>query len=426
MNGQFLWANGSRVYATTNAFNFPGQSAFRGNEAIAVARLDKPTPSSVQLKSSWMPPVLVSTRQSSTTHEDKAQIWVDNAQSSPFFGNAYVCQTQYKDNPGHAQPMMVGTSTDGGDVWRVRQLTAADANGHGSDKWGPAGCTIRTDSRGVVYVFTELPANPDLSGLPQPADQVLFKSFDGGKSWPKGRVIMSTTNPCHFIDPLSSRCVIDGYTGARTDISAAPAVDIANGAPTGGDATNLIIDAWSDASAGLNNEQARVSWSADRGNSWHAPVAVQLPGDRPLYAAPAISPAGDRAYVVYEAVTSPWRGSDMDSPRPYHGVFLTAPVGPGGPGAWTTLYNGPFGDLRSTYQARLREERVGDYIYAAASRDYGAGVWIDARDAAVCQAIQAWRGQSLAAGAPVIPAPWPLADCPPTWGNTDVWAATTG
>ena len=29
-------------------------------------------------------------------------------------------------------------------------------------------------------------------------------------------------------------------------------------------------------------------------------------------------------------------------------------------------------------------------------------------------------------GAPVIPAPWPLADCPATWGNMDVWAATTG
>jgi hypothetical protein len=140
-----------------------------------------------------------------------------------------------------------------------------------------------------------------------------------------------------------------------------------------------------------------------------------------------VSPAGDRAYVVYEAVTSPWRGSDMTSSRPYHGVFLTAPLSANGPGSWTTLYNGQLGDLRATYPGHhLNQERIGDYVYAAASRSYGVGVWLDARNAAVCSAIQSWRAQSVAAGAPVIPAPWPLSDCPATWGNTDIWAATTG
>jgi hypothetical protein len=116
--------------------------------------------------------------------------------------------------------------------------------------------------------------------------------------------------------------------------------------------------------------------------SWHGPTPVSLPGDRPIYAAPAISPGGDRAYVVYEAVTSPWRGDDVSSPRPYHGVFLSAPVDADGPGTWAPLYDGPFGDLRASYPGhRLREERIGDYVYAAASRDYGVGVWLDARNA---------------------------------------------
>jgi hypothetical protein len=220
---------------------------------------------------------------------------------------------------------------------------------------------------------------------------------------------------------------MDGYTGARTNLAPMVSADIANGAPTGADATDLIVTAWSDGGSGINREQTRVSWSHDRGKSWHAPVAASLPGDRPLYSAITISPSGDRAYVVYEALTSPWRGADMDSPRSYHGVFLTAPVGADGPGPWTPLYEGPSGDLRGTYPGhRLLDERVGDYVYAAASRDYGVGVWIDARDAGVCPAIQTWRGQSLAAGAAVIPAPWPIADCPPTFGNSDIWAATTG
>jgi hypothetical protein len=146
-----------------------------------------------------------------------------------------------------------------------------------------------------------------------------------------------------------------------------------------------------------------------------------------MYAAPAISPSGDRVYVVYEAVTSPWAGDDVATPRPWHGVFLSAPVGPSGPGVWTTEYNGPLADLRSSFPGhRFREERVGDYVYAAASRDYGVGLWIDVRNAAVCPAIQDWRAQSLSAGHIVTPAPWPLTDCPATWGNMDVWAATTG
>ena len=91
------------------------------------------------------------------------------------------------------------------------------------------------------------------------------------------------------------------------------------------------------------------------------------------------------------------------------------------------MYDGPPADLRSSFPGhRFREERVGDYVYAAASRDYGVGLWIDVRNADVCPAIQDWRAESLAAGAPVIPAPWPLTDCPAAWGNMDVWAATTG
>jgi hypothetical protein len=220
---------------------------------------------------------------------------------------------------------------------------------------------------------------------------------------------------------------MDGQTGARTDIASAPAVDIANGAPSGADATDLIVDAWTDSRLGINHEQALVSTSRDGGQTWSAPNAVSAPGDRPIYAAPAISPNGDRAYVAYEAVTSPWAGNDLFSPRPYHGVFVTAPVTVAGPAGWTSVYDGPLGDLRATYPGhRLEQERIGDYLYAAASRDYGVGVWIDARNAELCPAIQDWRAQSLAAGEPVFPAPWPLADCPATFGNTDVWSVTTG
>ncbi len=431
VNGRFSWANGSRVYVANLVSDFPDASTLRGYGGVGISRLDSPTPSRVERKSSWLPPVVVEDSRSAA-FIDKEQLWVDNAASSPFFGNAYMCFSEATGNQpiNYPFPMFAATSTDGGSSWKWKRI----ARGGDPDVGNPGyvGCTIRTDSHGVVYLFAVRYKDPDLSKLPLNGEHVVFKSFDGGKNWTGPGRLFSVTAQCHFIDPVSGRCVMDGYAGARVGAnSAAPAVDIANGAPSGLGATDLIIDAWGDATAGLNNEQARISWSSNGGRSWATPVAVSLPGDRPLYAAPAISPVGDRAYVVYEAVRSPWRGSDMSSPRPYHGVLLTAPVSAGGsgdePGPWTTAYNGPDGDLRASFPGHtLAQERVGDYVYAAASRDYGVGVWIDARDAAVCPAVQTWRGQSIAAGEPVIPAPWPLADCPSTFGNTDVWAATTG
>jgi hypothetical protein len=432
VNGTFSWDNGSRVYYANLAANFPGKRGIpRGYEAVAVSRLDNPSPSSVLGKHSWMPPVVVTAQQSNTAFTDKEQIWADNAASSPFFGRAYICFAEFRSNGRHnpgteIAPLTVSVSKDGGDTWTTKQIQAADAGGHGQGGFGSSGCTVRTDSHGVVYVFAEQFENPLQSGLPTHGTHVMFKSFDGGFHWTKAQKIQRTTDPCFFQDPLSGRCVMDGYTGARTDLAAAPSVDIANGAPTGEDATDFIVDAWADATGGLNNEDTKVMWSSDGGASWSVPASVSIPGDRPIYAAPAVSPSGDRLYVVYEAVTSPWRGDDVTSPRPYHGVFRSAPISGSAPGAWVTEYNGPLGDIRSSFPGhRLREERIGDYVYAAASRDYGVGLWMDARNADVCPAVQDWRADSLAAGQIVIPAPWPTEQCP-TFGNLDVWAATTG
>ncbi len=294
VNGQFSWSNGSRVYYVNLAANFPGSTAIpRGYEAVAVSRLDDPTPTSVLDKNSWKLPVIVTEQQSNTAFTDKEQVWADNAASSPFFGRAYICFAEFRSNGLHLPgseiaPLTVAVSADGGDTWRTSQIQPANANGHGNGGFGSSGCTIRTDSHGVAYLFAEMFENPDLSGLPTHGTHVMFKSFDGGAHWTKAQAVVQTTDPCFFIDPLSGRCVMDGYTGARTDLSAAPSADIANGAPTGADATNLIVDAWADATGGLNHEDAKLVWSSDGGSTWSTPASVSLPGDRPIYAAPAI------------------------------------------------------------------------------------------------------------------------------------------
>jgi hypothetical protein len=427
----FSWANGSRVYYGTLVRNFGPTAVFKGYGALAVSRLDDPTPARVAQKSSWLRPVVANTRLSSTVFEDKEQIWADNASSSAFFGRVYMCHTQYRGaslfpQANEPAPLEVTTSADGGATWRTKQLVPATTGGRGPTEFGLSGCTVRTTSTGDVYVFAEMFQNPSLSGLPTHGAHVMFVSHNGGATWSRMRILFRVTDLCSFIDPVEGRCVMDGYAGARTDLSAGPSVDIANGAPTGRDATNEIVDSWADGGAGLNQERTMLAWSTN-GTSWHAPVALSLAGDRPIYAAPGISPNGNRVYVVYEAVRSPWRGTDMTSPRPYRGVFRSASVGASGaPTGWTTEYTGPTGDLRGTYPGHdIYQERVGDYVYAVASRTYGAGVWTDARDAEVCDAVQQYRAASIAAGTRALPAPWPLPICP-RFGNTDVWSASTG
>jgi hypothetical protein len=429
-NGNFSWDNGSRVYYANLTANFghieePLQNGtVRGLLGVAVSRLDNPTPARVAQKSSWMRPSIVIKRAGTFALEDKEQIWADNAASSPYFGRVYTCNAEFRaltGGSGVPVPVMVAYSADGGSTWTQRQLPGNSGGGASYLKFGYLdGCTIRTDSHGVVYLFLAR------FGGPAPS-HAMFKSFDGGKHWTKEQDTVAISDPCFFVDPVYGRCVMDGYAGARIDLSAAPSVDIANGAPTGQDATNAIVDAWSDGRLGLNREKTLVSWSTNGGATWAAPTIASVPGDRSMYSAPSISPDGSRVYVVYEGPTAPWRGADMSLPRPYHGVFRSAAFGPGGPSGWTTLYNGPLGDLRGTYPGHdIYQERVGDYVYAAASRTYGVGVWTDARDAAVCPAVQQYRAASLVAGDLALPAPWPLADCPATFGNTDIWSATTG
>jgi len=110
-----------------------------------------------------------------------------------------------------------------------------------------------------------------------------------------------------------------------------------------------------------------------------------------------------------------------------HGTLLSAAIGAGGaPTGWTTEFVGPSGDARGTSQGRiLYNEFLGDYVYAIATRTYGAGVWTDVPNTADCPAMDAWRQASFTAGHRVFPAPWPLGDCPANFGNNDISGATT-
>jgi hypothetical protein len=164
--------------------------------------------------------------------------------------------------------------------------------------------------------------------------------------------------------------------------------------------------------------------STNRGATWSTPRAIESTGDRGIYAAPAISPNGTDVYVVYNAFTTPYQPTTAN-PRWLVGVVLHADssTASGTPtGAFSELHRSAPGDARASSQNNLAGEFLGDYVYAAATRTYGTGVWNDTSSAADCPAMDAWR-QSLADGT-TVPRPAPQQDCPATFGNSDILGGT--
>jgi hypothetical protein len=427
--GGFSWANGSRLYYANLSSNLGTKKdeTFKGFEAIYVSRTDNPQVAAtggVAGKAAWMPPVRAS-KQSSATFSDKEQIWADNAASSSFFGNVYVCWANFI---GASAPLVVATSRDGGDTWA--QQNVSPAHNVAPKRWGQSGCTIRTDSRGVVYVFYEQFQNPAKVGVPPIGTHFLVKSFDGGATWTKPMALQTVVDPCFALnfDGTSLRCVEDGLAGARNDLAASPSVSIANGAPTGAGATNQIVLAWADGRDGLNDEHVLFSTSTGGGTpgTWSTPRAIEtLPTDRGLYAAPAISPTGGDVWVVYNAFTTPFQPTTT-TPRSLVGVVTHASISGGTVGAFSEVHRGAPGDPRGSSQNNLVLEFLGDYVYAVAGNSYAAAVWQDARNAADCPAIDAWRaGVQTATTADDLPTPAPQVVCPPTFGNTDIFGWTS-
>ncbi|HET7051665.1 MAG TPA: sialidase family protein [Solirubrobacteraceae bacterium] len=402
--GGFSWANGSRLYYANLAFPLTGQTPFKGSSAATVSRTDNVAAAAAGDQSAWMDPVVVS-RQNAALLSDKEDIWADNASSSRFFGNVYVCNTAFRAPSGKAQPIVLSASSDGGSTWRQRQLTSAVSN---AQSGGRQGCAVRTDSTGVVYVVWEGTANGQ-------SVMYLARSFDGGSNFDKPRPIADVVDVGVF-DAVSRRFVFDGFAGTRTD--SFPSLSIANGAPDGAGASNTLVLTWPDARSGLNHEQALVQTSTDQGQTWSSPSNAAQAGDRPDNPAIAISPTGTDVYLVYNAYLQPFQRTTA-SPRNMQGVVRHADVGAGGAlSAWSTLHRGMVGDARGTTRT-LNREAVYDYNFAAATRTYGAAVWMDVRNAADCPAVDAYR-QSLIDGNPIA-APSPVTDCPPQFGNEDIF-----
>jgi hypothetical protein len=420
-HGNFSWNNGSRLYYSNLTSNFStvrSDQTFKGFEAIAVSHADNVRAAANDDASAWSGPTVVTQQQSQTTFSDKPDITADNAATSPFFGNVYVCYSQFKSQQVNGpEPIQVSRSTDGGVHFSNPQSLTASHNGGnaGQGNNGRQGCNIRTDSLGNVYVVWE-------DTVQHQSVISLATSTDGGAHYSQPQVIADVTDVGIF-DGVRS-ISFDGIAGART--SSFPSLSIANGAPSGANAPNTIAVGWSNGV--LNQEHALVILSADGGSNWTSPAEVEdqsvTPADRPDFAFLGISPNGHDLYVTYDGFRDPFR-NDTTSDRRFVGVVRHADVSGTSLSNLSTLDRGAVGDGRASSANALIDEFIGDYNSVAATNTGAVAVYNDARNAAVCTKINEFRQATVNGTAGAAPAP--ATDCPPdrgrVFGNTDIYSA---
>ena len=217
----------------------------------SLAPTTSPAPSPARTRRGW-PPVIV-TRQNSALFSDKEQIWADNAESSPHFGNVYVCNVGFRGTAGSEPVLSPGppmVEARGGRVSSLRRPTTARPV---VDRAAPSAPTARAWSTSSGPAPTSARAATS-SSRPAPPTAGPTSSVHGW--WPASLGSGSSTRS-------RAGFTIDGIAGART--SNFPSVDIANGAPSGQDATDQVVLTWADNRAGLNQEKAFVSTSTDGG-----------------------------------------------------------------------------------------------------------------------------------------------------------------
>src|SRR5215471_19332506 len=105
----FSWSNGSRLYYANLAFPLSTAPGFAGASAAVVSRTDNVQAAAAGDQSAWMAPVIAS-KQNAALLTDKDDLWADNASSSPFFGNVYLCNVAFRSANFLPEPLIVDVS----------------------------------------------------------------------------------------------------------------------------------------------------------------------------------------------------------------------------------------------------------------------------------------------------------------------------
>src|SRR5712692_7046407 len=320
--------------------------------------------------------------------DDKDAITADSNPSSPFHDNVYAAWTKFTTG---GDQILFSRSTDGGATYSNPLPLSPDYNNN--HVGGRQGAAVKVGPDGTVYVVW-------LDTVDKQTVERLSISHDGGKTFPKQNITVATVTD-DFVNPAPG-------SSFRQDARTFPSFSIA---PDG-----TLYVAWSNRTGDPSSGHAVVllTKSKDGGLTWSTPlVAGNVPGRSAFFASVATDPRGN-VDVVFQALDDVATGTARGAGVVHYDTYLTRSTNGGasfsGPTVISTATSDPDGSSTNSLGAQF----LGDYITAVADAAHVYAVWTDSGTATPCAAVDAFREGT--AGKPDV-----ITQCPPTFGNTDIF-----
>jgi hypothetical protein len=147
-------------------------------------------------------------------------------------------------------------------------------------------------------------------------------------------------------------------------------------------------------------------------------------GRNAFFPAASVSPSG-LVSLAFDALTAPPASDPWETGKQvYDAYYVQSPAGGGAFTAPLRLSTASSNPEASTYN-NLQEQFIGDYTDIVSGPTQAVAVWTDVRNAALCQAVSAYRAQ-VYAGSKTAVAPNPDTACATSFGNTDTYAGLIG
>jgi hypothetical protein len=397
--GAFSYACGTVIYYASLANPYPEF----GGEQVTVSR-------SYDDALTWQNPVAAATPDRKSSFADHEWIAVDTSPASPWFGRIQIFWADYCNTcAGNGRvKLYVAHSADEGRTWSpgVQVSGAAFNLVQGQTETGQ----IAVSLDGTVEAFWT--AHADSKGK-YPSTQVVAVSKDGGVTFTAPIAVAGVTDypltgtPFDVVD-LFNR--VPGMS-ARVDCYPHPAAD---------PSSTKVYVVWCDFTGGVGVVRGAVS---SDGFHWTNLGTISSVFNRnAFFPAASVAPNGTVA-LTYDALTAP-RSSDLWSTgkQVYDNYYAQSTNGGAAFTAPIRVSARSSNPEASSYN-NLQEQFIGDYVGIVAGPAQAYLVWTDARDAALCPAVSAYRA-AVYSGSKTAVAPNPNTACARDFGNTDtVFAA---
>lgn len=318
---------------------------------------------------------------------DKPAIAVDTNPKSRFRDHIYVAWTE--SARGQPDRIVFARSVNGGLTWSPSVPLSTPPRGPS----GVVAASVAVAPDGTIYVGWL-----DERGLH--ATERLAVSRDGGRTFPiRDAAIVALSRDLGGARPGASFRQQPGF----------PVLAVAK--------DGSVYMSFGDDRAGQT--AVFVTRSRDGGRHWLRSVSAgSVAGKSAFFSSLAVEPSG-RVDVVFLALDERPAGTAPGAGVVHYDAYFTRSVTRGSTWTKPQRLSSTSSDPDGSTANNLGAQFIGDYITAVADRRGGRlyAVWTDARNAAPCPAVDAFRARTEVA-------PDVSTSCPATFGNTDIYLGT--